>query len=450
MDVLLNLELKLDNPQDECEDEIGVFENFTENEYIDLETTVHELMYDLFNDNSLCFSSENFYKNTILDITDYLYDLWSVANICNENDYEDIQEYIEQIFDSFFEIYGSEIPNRSVPNDTEVTINTEYISKHILYLKSIPQPEQRTEEWYKYRHNLLTASNIWKIFSSESQQNSFIVEKCKLYEITPEKTNWFSGGSLQWGVTYEPVSVQIYEKMFVTKVGDFGCIQHTKYPFIGASPDGINITPYSDRFGRMLEIKNIVNREITGIPKEEYWIQMQIQMETCDLDYCDFFETRFKEYENENDFFEDETHEWKGFILCFIERNSPNTKPTYKYSPIELSRKREDVHNWIENMKLELKENLILYTTNYWYLDEFSCVLVERNRIWFETALPKIEEFWNIIQKERVNGEWDNRISSKKRDNMEKIVIGSLSNLENEVIKSFSQIPKNVCLIKLE
>ena len=29
----------------------------------------------------------------------------------------------------------------------------------------------------------------------------------------------------------------------------------------------------------MLEIKNPVSREITGIPKEEYWIQMQLQME---------------------------------------------------------------------------------------------------------------------------------------------------------------------------
>ena len=33
-----------------------------------------------------------------------------------------------------------------------------------------------------------------------------------------------------------------------------------------------------------VEIKNIVNREITGIPLEAYWIQMQVQMEVCDLD----------------------------------------------------------------------------------------------------------------------------------------------------------------------
>lgn len=37
--------------------------------------------------------------------------------------------------------------------------------------------------------------------------------------------------------------------------------------FLGASPDGINIEPNSEKYGVMLEIKNIVNREITGIPK---------------------------------------------------------------------------------------------------------------------------------------------------------------------------------------
>ena len=53
-----------------------------------------------------------------------------------------------------------------------------------------------------------------------------------------------------------------------TKISDFGCIQHEKYNYIGASPDGINTDPNSILYGRMLEIKNIVNRDITGIPKE--------------------------------------------------------------------------------------------------------------------------------------------------------------------------------------
>ena len=45
----------------------------------------------------------------------------------------------------------------------------------------------------------------------------------------------------------------------------------------------------------MVEIKNVVSREITGIPVTKYWIQTQIQMEVCDLEECDFVETKFKE-----------------------------------------------------------------------------------------------------------------------------------------------------------
>jgi hypothetical protein len=52
----------------------------------------------------------------------------------------------------------------------------------------------------------------------------------------------------------------------------------------------------------MLEIKNVVNREINGIPIEEYWIQTQLQMQVCDCDECDFLETSFKEYEDEDAF----------------------------------------------------------------------------------------------------------------------------------------------------
>ena len=57
----------------------------------------------------------------------------------------------------------------------------------------------------------------------------------------------------------------------------------------------------------MLEIKNPTSREITGIPKEDYWIQMQLQMETCNLNECDFLETVFKEYETEEEFMADGT-----------------------------------------------------------------------------------------------------------------------------------------------
>ena len=98
-----------------------------------------------------------------------------------------------------------------------------------------------------------------------------------------------------WGTKYEPVSVQYYEYIYDTTIEDFGCIPHKEYSFLAASPDGINTDQNNYLFGRMLEIKNVVSREITGIPKMEYWIQMQLQMEVCNLNECDFLETKFVE-----------------------------------------------------------------------------------------------------------------------------------------------------------
>ena len=83
------------------------------------------------------------------------------------------------------------------------------------------------------------------------------------------------------------------------------------------------MNPDSNRYGRMLEIKNPTTREITGTPKREYWIQMQMQMGVCGLTECDFLETSFKEYESSEEFMSDGTFaetaggKPKGVIIYF-------------------------------------------------------------------------------------------------------------------------------------
>ena len=53
-----------------------------------------------------------------------------------------------------------------------------HIRDKISKLQAIPQAAQRTPEWYEFRHGLITASNLGKIFASEAQRNSLIYEKC--------------------------------------------------------------------------------------------------------------------------------------------------------------------------------------------------------------------------------------------------------------------------------
>ena len=60
-----------------------------------------------------------------------------------------------------------------------LTQNYEIIDKQIAYLKSKPQPIQRTKEWYEFRQNLITASNAYKAFENQSSKNQLIYEKCQ-------------------------------------------------------------------------------------------------------------------------------------------------------------------------------------------------------------------------------------------------------------------------------
>lgn len=383
---------------------------------IDLEETVHSLLYEYINENPLLYSKADFRKIIENDIIDFIVNDFvdSGSIIQNVQDYYKITHLISTAIDMFFTSNIHNIPPRSNCNtNVPSSMDNAFIDKQLKYLRQLPQPEQKTPEWYKYRHNLITASNIYKVFASQAQINSLIYEKCKPFvqrEIT--NNNLHSTSSLQWGVLYEQVTVLLYEYMNDTNISDFGCIQHEKYNFIGASPDGINTNPNSNLYGRMIEIKNIVNRDITGIPKEEYWVQTQIQMETCDLNECDFIETRFKEYDVIDQFYKDVSKQ-RGIILCFVENGNTNSTPIYVYSRMDLTIDIDTAQKWIEYEKELRTDKFLLMNTRYWYLDEYSCVLIKRNTDWFKAALPMIEDVWDTIEKERTTG-YEHRSTKKK------------------------------------
>jgi len=425
-----------------------------------MEEDIFETMEEYMINEIITISSPNFYKKFIEDISMMYYEYWLDCGICDEDDYEEIEEIMQQLSEIYFDI--CDIPLRSMFNTSNNLINVinqqdiDLITQKLAELKAIPQAKQKTAEWNNVRNNLLTASNIWKVFSSQAQQNSLIYEKCKpMDENKIEYMNANINSTMHWGVKYEPVTVMLYENMYQTKLDDFGCIPHPKYNFIGASPDGINSDPANTLlFGRMVEIKNIYNREITGKPKEEYWVQTQIQMETCDLDECDFVETRIKEYENEEQFYQDTEHEYKGVVIYFIKRTTSYNNsftsnvnaPFYKYMPLELEKDKTSIEKWIKETKELHKEEYVLFNTLYWYLDEISCVLIKRNKLWFATALPKIQELWNIILKERVDG-YEHR-ASKKRIKTEVVVETDINNSDKHIIKNLP-LSNHICLVKL-
>lgn len=410
-------------------------ENINEDELIDLENTIYEIIYYELNDNMLLYNNKKFYDVLTFTVSDFYFELWKEAELCEDEDKEDIEKFIWNIVWNFFNIY-EEFPRREycilniVPNNESIANQLEIISNTF-------QPKQRTMEWYEYRHELLTASNIWKVFSSEANRNSLIYEKCKPFD--PLNSNKIKSSSIVWGNIFEPLSIQIYEDKFSTKIEDFGCIQHQTYKYIGASPDGINIDPNSNRFGRMLEVKNIYNREINGIPKDEYWIQMQLQLETCNLELCDFLETRFIEFKEIEEFYESK-EEYKGLILYFIKNNDT----VYKYFPLTNKINKETIEKWKKETIEEMNDH-VLIKENYWYLDEFSCIVVKRNQKWFEEAKSKILELWEIIIKEKKEG-YEHR-AAKKRIKPTEVFVSNTE--ENHVIHNL-EFNNSINLIKLQ
>ena len=68
-----------------------------------------------------------------------------------------------------------------------------YFTNKIKHLETIPQPEQRSEEWYEFRNNRLTASDFYKVFDTQSSQNNLILKKLKVnYVYLPNKKHIYN------------------------------------------------------------------------------------------------------------------------------------------------------------------------------------------------------------------------------------------------------------------
>ena len=278
----------------------------------------------------------------------------------------------------------------------------EFLKKQVEYLLTVPQPEQRTEAWYKLREGRLTASDLATALNESKYDKpiDLVLKKCGLGP--PFKGNVHT----EWGVKYEPVATMIYEQRNNVRVIEFGLMPHPSIPFLGASPDGI--TPE----GMMLEIKCPPVREITGIIPHNYWLQMQLQLETCDLEECDFLECKLVEYDDEEEYYEDIYKDEedniidrlktfnnleKGVLITYDAptEDEPNKK-RYIY-PDRIGLTKEEIDSWCEEKGKEFDEQNIPYVRNYWKLERISCVRVDRNRKWFEVKLPVMRAFWKDI-----------------------------------------------------
>ena len=261
------------------------------------------------------------------------------------------------------------------------------------YLNSVEQPEQRTKEWFDYRHEVVTASSASNIFGGKGGYDAYKKEK-----ILPLK-HFQGGDACKHGVQFEEVAQNIYQNITQTTVGEYGCIRHQTISHLGASPDGIVIESKDPKLaGRMLEIKCLYSRPLTGVPLYKYWVQCQLQMEVCNLEFCDFFEckidetltkTEFNECMNNTDFY--------GIVIEY--KNLSDYPKLYnKYSAISNTKEYYDV--WIDYVldKLIADDDVFTISMKFWKLNKYSLKTIKRDRDWFDKVKPDIDTFWEEVE----------------------------------------------------
>lgn len=269
-------------------------------------------------------------------------------------------------------------------------------------LRRLTQPEQLSEQWYSMRREMITASSAAALIPKQKKYMKPYYREYRLPEVFPDspaqrqkqaakgcnpyssRREYFltkcghrsfqGNAATRWGQKYEDVVQAIYSRHIGEHIYNFGLLPHPYLKYLGASPDGISEN------GTMLEIKVPYRRTITGIPPIYYWIQVQLQLEVCQLEQCAFVECKISEYDSEEKWLAEDPSDipggQKGLIL-------QTGQDTYKYPPCDMT-KPDDLLTWA-------RENTARNSGNknvYWRLDQICITMIRRDRKWFKRIRP--------------------------------------------------------------
>ena len=258
---------------------------------------------------------------------------------------------------------------------------------HSIYelIKSHHQVPQRTPEWYSLRAGALSATNIATLFASARQYALLVHEKAGLLlkesrESRAAVETPFMN-PFDWGIRFEPCLRSAMEQAWSTPIEEVGCIRHADPAIrLVASPDGLMLN------GSLVEFKCPVSRAIGGKIPDDYWQQMQIQMEVSGAEECQYVEAVFRS--------------------PAPARYETPIGPALPYSGvIHLYRDGEGEGGERGEGDGESQQGQLQYDYSAtrenpvevipWELFSYMHVKVVRDRRWFATeVLPRIQRFW--------------------------------------------------------
>tara|TARA_B100000925_G_scaffold257879_2_gene212489 strand:+ start:636 stop:1772 length:1137 start_codon:yes stop_codon:yes gene_type:complete len=351
------------------------------------------------------------------------------------NNTNDLLNYIvENIYNNLVISLDSNITKEYIQKRLS---NIENYKKQLQIIKDIPMIIQRSDEWFNVRKNLITASDMAQALNKGKfgSQKDFLIKKINNLIENNNAYVQSDNVALLWGVKYEEVANKIYMKRNKVEVFEFGLIKHPTISCFGASPDGIS------ELGIMLEIKCPFKRKIDGSIPEQYWMQIQGQLEVCDLEECDYLECKLRQYNNEADFLSDSHTDYiltkdlneKGIIIEYKKNGERN----YLYS--DLNKTISELVEWKEDIITEF-DYTIEYEIVYWRLDEYFCKRVYRDKEFFNKNIENLKYLWDkILYYSKNKNEYSKQVlnSKKKRvfefkEHDNEVVINGFSFIEDK------------------
>jgi putative phage-type endonuclease len=373
------------------------------------------------------------------DVIEYVSSL--VQSVYNKD--KNFVKYIcDQLFEKDFNLIESDIV---LPRGNEAIYIPESKLQdvnHLEFIRNLPQPEQRTTEWFDQRKKMLTASTCAQALDENPYRNQssdhLVLDKVGL------GSSFIENIYVHHGKKYEQVATMIYEHLYDIQVDEFGLIPDISQPdkkkrFLGASPDGIctqyKLTDrtFSKKLNTMLEIKCPYSRKIKlkgkidgEICPHYYWCQCQQQLHCCKLDKCDFWQVTLDEYFSEEELLKDSTvpeifeeqekpltfnkNITQGVIIQLKPLDDTSEMPfkcVYIYPPhlnFTLSQYRKWVTDELSNLpdKEEFK-NFKFDRLLYWKVKVAHNACINYDKKWFDNTLIRLRVVWKKVLHFRKN-----------------------------------------------
>ena len=329
---------------------------------------------------------------------------------------EDVWEAVTAAIEPLLDAFDDNEEDRDALNDELIEAARAWFrSHHEAIIESIdpvpeeniqtlcnkPQTAQHSADWYAQRRNRLTASEFSQIL--DGRRGALLRQKIsnetgdRVGMSAPVGIAQDDGemNATTWGHRFEPITRRIYELELagLDTVNDtLGRFTHGTTPWLSASPDGL--VTKGPLAGRLVEIKSPKTRQPGEFVPVEYYVQMQIQMEVCNLDAVDFVEAQFKQRHVHSLTLGDQVAlvnaSWKGEIEVrgYLEDSS---SWRYRYSePVE------EISEVIFKEDPELEALPLLEHSVWWLLkDGFYPRTVLRSAEWWNSVgWPNAQLFW--------------------------------------------------------